>query len=212
MTFFNLKSLKTALFGSALFLATLSYASSEIPKQELAKATFAGGCFWCMQPVFDKVEGVSSTVVGYTGGKTHNPTYEQVSKGKSGHLEAIEITYDPTKVTYKDLLHIFWRNIDPTSKERQFCDKGDQFQTAIFYHDEAQQAIAEESKQALMRSAEPIVTEILPAKPFHPASDVNQKFYEKNPIKYQLYLSMCKRDQRLKEIASKIPALNDDNR
>src|ERR1039457_2324253 len=138
--------------------------------KNLATAPFAGGCFWCMQPPFDKLDGVVSTTAGYTGGRTANPTYEEVSSGSTGHAESVMVVYDPARVTYARLLDVFWRNIDPLTPDRQFCDSGDQYRSAIFYHDPAQKRLAEETKAALEKSRKwRIVTEIVPAGKFYPA-------------------------------------------
>ncbi|ADJ28259.1 peptide-methionine (S)-S-oxide reductase MsrA [Nitrosococcus watsonii] len=168
-----------------------------------AKATFAGGCFWCMEPPFDKLEGVISTTSGYIGGHMKNPTYETVSGGKTGHAEAVQISYDPNQISYAELLAIFWRNIDPLAANRQFCDHGSQYRSAIFYHNETQQRLAEESKAQLAQSGrfnQPIVTEIKSATPFYPAEAYHQNYYQKNPIRYKLYRFGCGRDQRLQEL------------
>jgi peptide-methionine (S)-S-oxide reductase len=166
-----------------------------------AKATFAGGCFWCMQPPFENLPGVVSTTVGYAGGTVKNPTYEQVSDGGTGHAESVQIVYDPSKITYEKLLDVFWHNVDPLTPEAQFCDHGHQYRTVIFYHDEAQHRLAEESKAALAkRFTKPIVTEIVAATEFWPAEDYHQKYHEKNPIRYRYYRWNCGRDQRLKEV------------
>ena len=168
-----------------------------------AVATFAGGCFWCMEPPYDKIPGVDATISGYTGGRVTNPSYEQVSSGSTGHAEAVQVVYDPKKVTYEQLLDIFWHNIDPTVKDRQFCDGGSQYRSAIFYHDEAQRKAAEASKAALEKSKpfkEPIVTQIVMAGPFYPAEDYHQDYYTKNPVRYNLYRSGCGRDARLKQL------------
>ncbi|NLG18774.1 MAG: peptide-methionine (S)-S-oxide reductase MsrA [Fibrobacter sp.] len=154
------------------------------------KATFAGGCFWCMQGPFDATEGVISTDVGYTGGTKENPSYEEVSTGKTGHAEAIEIIFDPEKVSYKELIEIFWQNIDPTTQNQQFADKGTQYRTAIFYHDQKQKELAEKSKIELQKSGmfdKPIVTEIVPASKFYSAEEYHQEYYLKNPEHYQRY-------------------------
>lgn len=170
-------------------------------KAESAKATFAGGCFWCMEPPYDKLDGVFSTTSGYIGGTTENPTYKLVSTGVTGHTEAVEIVYDPKKVSYADLLRIFWRNIDPLAANRQFCDVGSQYRAGIFYHDEKQKRLAEESKQALSdRFKQPIVTEITPASTFYPAEDYHQDYYLKNRLRYKLYRYSCGRDRRLEEL------------
>jgi peptide-methionine (S)-S-oxide reductase len=187
------------LLATALLLAWAPAAGGE----ELAKATFAGGCFWCMQPPFEKLEGVVSTTVGYTGGHTTNPTYEEVSAGGTGHAESVEITYDPSKISYTKLLDVFWHNVDPTTRDAQFCDHGSQYRTAIFFHDETQRRLAEESKRALEGSGrlkQPIVTEITPASAFYPAEDYHQRYHEKNPIRYKFYRYQCGRDQRLREL------------
>lgn len=169
-------------------------------QQTLAKATFAGGCFWCMEPPYDKLEGVISTTSGYTGGDQPNPTYEDVSAGRTGHVEAVEVVYDPKQISYERLLQVYWRNIDPTDAGGQFCDRGAQYRSAIFYHDAEQKRLAERSKAALQRSKpfpQPIVTPILPAADFHSAETYHQDYYKKNPIRYKFYRSSCGRDRRL---------------
>ena len=168
-----------------------------------AVATFAGGCFWCMEPPFDKLPGVSATISGYIGGQKVNPTYQEVSAGRTGHTEAVQVVYDPKKVTYEKLLEVFWVNIDPTVKDRQFCDTGSQYRSGIFYHDEKQRKAAEASKAALEKSKpfkEPIVTEIQMAGTFYPAEDYHQDYYQKNPVRYQLYRQGCGRDARLRQL------------
>jgi peptide-methionine (S)-S-oxide reductase len=170
---------------------------------KLAKATFAGGCFWCMQPAYDVVPGVVSTVVGYTGGDKQHPTYEEVSAGGTGHAESIEITYDPSKVSYRKLLDVFWHNVDPTTPDREFCDVGHQYRTAIFFQDAEQEREAKDSKAELDKSKpfkDPIVTEIVPATKFWPAEDYHQKYYLKNPVRYRFYRYNCGRDKRLREL------------
>ena len=172
----------------------------------LVKATFAGGCFWCMEPPYDKLDGVVSTTSGYIGGHTEKPTYEAVSAGGTGHAEAVEVTYDPARIGYAKLLEVFWRNIDPTVRNRQFCDVGDQYRSAIFYHDAEQRRLAEQSKAALEKSRpfpQPIVTEIVPAGVFTPAEAYHQDYYLKNPVRYKFYRYRCGRDQRLKELWGK---------
>ena len=170
-----------------------------------ALATFAGGCFWCVEADFDKVPGVLSTTSGYTGGKVTNPTYNQVSAGGTGHAEAVEIAFDPSKVSYQKLLDVFWRNHDPLAKDRQFCDRGDQYRPAIFYHDEEQRRLAEASKKAVQEKFAPRVvqTEIVKAGPFTKAEDYHQDYYEKNPVRYKFYRYNCGRDQRLEELWGK---------
>ncbi len=194
------------LFLAGALLASVAGAAPDARPGTLVKATFAGGCFWCMEEALDKVEGVVSTTSGYTGGRQKNPTYEDVSAGGTGHAEAVEILYDPAKVTYATLLDVFWRNIDPTTPDRQFCDGGNQYRSAIFYHDEAQKRLAEDSKRKLEKSKpfkEPIVTEIAPAASFYPAEEYHQNFYEKNPIRYRVYKYNCGRAQRLQELWGK---------
>jgi peptide-methionine (S)-S-oxide reductase len=183
--------------------ATTSTAEPPASSRPLAKATFAGGCFWCMEPPFDKLEGVISTTSGYTGGHKTHPTYQEVSAGGTGHTEAVEIVYDPAKISYARLLEVFWHNIDPTTANGQFCDKGTQYRSAIFYHDATQQRLAEDSKQALMAAKPfpaPIVTEITPASAFYPAEEYHQDYYQKNPLRYKFYRYNCGRDQRLHEL------------
>lgn len=168
-----------------------------------AKATFAGGCFWCVESDFDKVPGVISTTSGYTGGTLANPSYEQVSSHTTGHAEAVEIVYDPTKVSYEQLLEKFWHSIDPTTKDRQFCDVGTPYRTAIFTHGPQQAAAALASKAALEKSKpfkEAIVTQIEPAGPFYAAEDYHQNYYLKNPVRYKYYRYSCGRDARLQQL------------
>ncbi|MBN1209275.1 MAG: peptide-methionine (S)-S-oxide reductase MsrA [Myxococcaceae bacterium] len=170
---------------------------------KLATATFAGGCFWCMEPPFDKLPGVVSTTSGYTGGTKANPTYEEVSEGGTGHAEAVQIVYDPSKVSYAQLLEIFWRNVDPLTPNAQFCDKGSQYRSAIFFQDAEQQRLAEESKRKLEASGrfkQPIVTELVSASAFYPAEEYHQDYYQKNPLRYRYYRFGCGRDARLKEV------------
>ena len=174
--------------GSAEGAGAAEKMNARQPRDETA--TFAGGCFWCMQGPFDALDGVVSTRVGYTGGTTVKPTYEDVSSGTTGHAEAIEVLYDPSKVSYEGLLEVFWRNIDPTAKNRQFADAGTQYRTAIFYHTDEQRRLAEVSKGRLAASGkftDPIVTDIVPASAFYPAEDYHQEYYKKNAIHYTLY-------------------------
>lgn len=172
------------------------------PGPDLKTATFAGGCFWCMQPPYDRLEGVVSVTVGYTGGNVPNPTYEQVSTGRTGHVEAVQVVYDPPKVAYRDLLRIFWRSIDPIDTGGQFADRGSQYRTAIYYHDEEQRAEAERSKQEI-RSASRLhgtfATLILPAKPFYPAEEYHQSYYKKNAAHYNAYRAGSGRSDYLKK-------------
>ena len=168
-----------------------------------AVAVFAGGCFWCMEPPFDKLPGVRSTTSGYIDGRVANPTYEQVSRGGTGHTEAVRVVYDPSKVNYATLLDVFWRNIDPVAVDRQFCDVGDQYRSAIFATDARQRSLAEASKQQLQASGrftQPIATQIADASTFYPAEDYHQDYYQKNPVRYRFYRSRCGRDARLEQV------------
>jgi len=171
--------------------------------KQKAMATFAGGCFWCMEPPFDAEPGVLETIVGYTGGSTKNPTYKQVSAGGSGHAESIRIIYDPEVVSYERLLEIFWKNIDPLDPGGQFCDKGSQYRSAIFYHTEEQKMLAELSRKQIEESDSLpglIVTEIVSASIFYPAEKHHQDYYKKNPLRYKFYRRTCRRDKRLAEL------------
>jgi peptide methionine sulfoxide reductase msrA/msrB len=174
--------------------------------QALQKATFAGGCFWCMEPPFEKLDGVISVISGYTGGGEVNPTYEEVSAGRTGHAEVVEILFDAQKISYAELLAVFWRNIDPTTPDRQFVDVGRQYRSAIFTHDDRQRHQAEQSKEALAASGRfdrPLVTEIVPAGPFYPAEEYHQDYYRKNPIRYHWYRFSSGRDQFLEKVWGK---------
>ncbi len=169
---------------------------------ELEKATFAGGCFWCMQHPFDELKGVVSTAVGYTGGHNENPTYEEVCSGTTGHAEAIEVQFDPSQVAYSKLLDVFWKNINPTTPNRQFADVGSQYRTSIFYHSEEQKQIAESSKEEMNKSGifdKPIVTEICPVSAFYKAEEYHQKYYEKCPVRYERYKSGSGRERYLEK-------------
>ena len=166
-------------------------------------ATFAAGCFWCIEADFEKVEGVLSVTSGYTGGKKANPSYKEVSSGKTGHTEAVRVVFDPKIISYEDLLAVFWRNVDPTVSDRQFCDVGSQYRAGIFFHDESQRIAAERSRAELEVSkpfAEPIVTEITAATAFYPAEAYHQDYARKNPIRYSYYRKSCGRDSRLEEL------------
>lgn len=168
------------------------------PPQIQAIATFAGGCFWCMESPFDKVEGVISTTSGYTGGSTPNPTYAQVSSGTTGHAESVQVVYDPSRVDYATLLQVYWRNIDPLDEGGQFCDRGNQYRSAIFYHTAEQKASAIASKQDIQNQFDvQIVTEIVAAETFYPAEDYHQDYYKKQPLLYNFYRFQCGRDRRL---------------
>lgn len=173
------------------------------PAAGLEKALFAGGCFWCMEAPFDKLPGVVSVTPGYSGGHKKKPTYEEVSAGGTGHAEAVQIVYDNSKISYPALLDVFWRNIDPTVTDRQFCDVGHQYRAAIFYRGEEQRKAALQSKVALEKGRsfrEPVVTEISAATEFYPAEEYHQHYYKKNPLRYSFYRSGCGRDKRLKEL------------
>lgn len=182
----------------------LAAVASAAPKQdEKAVAIFAGGCFWCMEPPFDKLDGVLSTTSGYTGGAEVNPTYRQVASGRTGHREAVRIEYDPKRVDYARLLEVFWRNIDPLDRRGQFCDKGAHYTSAIYALDDEQRAAAEASKAALVSGGKlqgEIQTEILPAGAFYPAEEYHQDYYTKNPVRYNYYRWGCGRDARLKKL------------
>lgn len=198
----NIPCAAVLLFG----LFALTHGSQAQEGNQLAKATFAGGCFWCMEEAFEKVEGVVEVVSGYTGGQVKNPTYEAVSAGGTGHAEAVEISYDPKKVTYEQLLKEFWRNVDPTTPDRQFCDRGDQYRPAIFYQNEEQKQLAEASKQVIEQTktfSEPIRIEIVQASEFYPAETYHQDYYKKNPIRYKFYKWNCGRAQRLQKLWGK---------
>ena len=173
-----------------------------------AVATFAGGCFWCMEPPYDKQDGVISTTSGYMGGTKKNPTYQEVSSGGTGHAEVVQVVYDPAKVSYDKLLEIFWHNVDPTVKDRQFCDVGDQYRTAIFVHSDPQRSAAEASKAALEKTKPfkgPLVTPVVAAGDFWPAEDYHQDYYLKNPVRYSYYRTGCGRDARLKQLWGSAP-------
>lgn len=200
MTYFDIGWL--LMFARALLLALFLLGSSNI-MAATEKAIFAGGCFWCMEPPFDKLEGVITTVSGYTGGQKENPTYREVSSGGTGHFEAVEVTYDPTKVSYETLLRTFWTNIDPLNAKGQFCDRGSQYLTAIFYLNEEQMNAAQASKKALIESGlfdKTITTQVIPASRFYPAEEYHQDYYTKNPLKYHYYRNGCGRDIRLKQL------------
>jgi len=192
----------TRLLLAALALA-VSFGTALAQDKGLETATFAGGCFWCVESDFDKVPGVVSTTSGYTGGHKANPTYHEVSAGGTGHAESVEIRFDPKVVSYRKLLEVYWHSIDPTVKDRQFCDVGSQYRTAIFYHGEEQKRLAEASKAELERSKPfkaPIVTEIVKAGRFWPAEEYHQDYYKKNSLRYHFYREGCGRDARLKQL------------
>ncbi|MDQ3244429.1 MAG: peptide-methionine (S)-S-oxide reductase MsrA [Gemmatimonadota bacterium] len=205
-------TLAIALLTVTLALGDTGEARGQLPAGAspatlgLQVATFGGGCFWCMEPPFDKLAGVVSTTSGYIGGSVANPTYEQVSDGGTGHAEVVQVAYDPAKISYAKLLEVFWRNIDPLTPNRQFCDAGSQYRSAIFYHGDDQRRAAEASKSALDQSRrfrQPIVTQIASASTFYPAEEYHQNYYRKNPIRYKFYRSRCGRDKRLEEVWGK---------
>ncbi len=193
--------------GGLLVLSAVTTVDGDINREkvgdESAIATFAGGCFWCMEHPFDELDGVISTTAGYIGGHKAHPTYQEVSAGGTGHAEAVQVVYDPKKISFERLLEVFWRNIDPLDKTGQFCDRGNQYRSAIFYHSEDQKRLAEQSKKVLedsKRVSQPIVTEIVSASVFYPAEDYHQDYYRKNPVRYKVYRYLCGRDQRLHEL------------
>jgi peptide-methionine (S)-S-oxide reductase len=192
--------MKATRFALALLLA---FCAGHAGAQATERAIFAGGCFWCVESDFDKVEGVVSTTSGYTGGTVAHPSYSQVSEQRTGHAEAVEVVFDPARISYEKLVEHFWRTIDPTTRNAQFCDHGTPYRTAIFAVDERQLRIAQASRDALAKSKpfkEPIVTEVLRAGPFYPAEDYHQDYYRKNPLRYQYYRAACGRDARLKQL------------
>lgn len=189
------------------FIALLALAFTALPMPaaaqtpQTASAILAGGCFWCMEPPYDQTDGVISTISGYSGGKTANPTYEQVSSGSTGHIEVVKVEYDPAKVSYEKLLDIFWANIDPLDAAGQFCDKGSQYRSAIFFGNEKEKELADASKKQIAdKLGQAVATEILPAAEFYPAEDYHQDYYMKNPLKYKFYRYGCGRDARLETV------------
>jgi peptide-methionine (S)-S-oxide reductase len=199
--------MRRLLLSLALVLGTIGLASAQTAPQPAAgqaMATFAGGCFWCTESDFDHVKGVISTTSGYTGGQVPNPGYERVSAGGTGHAEAVEVIYDPSKVSYEQLLAFYWHSIDPTVKDAQFCDHGNQYRTAIFVRNDEERKLAEVSKKKVEAELKvPIYTQIVDAGPFYAAEDYHQDFYLKNPTKYKFYRWNCGRDQRLEQLWGK---------
>lgn len=207
----NNQVLKSGIFAAALFIfpliasvgAIAAFDSNAMPAKGEAVATFAGGCFWCVESDFDHVPGVIRTISGYTGGILKNPTYRQVTAGNSGHIETVQIHYDPEKTSYKKLLDVFWHSVDPTDTGGQFCDRGDSYATAIFANSPEQKKIAEASRAALMKSGvlkQPIATPVRTAGPFYPAEGYHQDYYTKNPLRYKFYRFSCGRDARVREL------------
>jgi peptide-methionine (S)-S-oxide reductase len=194
---------KTIVIGLFAILFVFSAAHAAQTMSGIETAVFAGGCFWCEETAFEGKPGVISVISGYAGGNVPNPTYDEVSSGRTGHAESVQVTFDPKKTTYADLLKIFWVNADPTDSGGQFCDRGNQYRSEIFYANETQKKLAEHSKQEVIRTktfSATIVTPITPLKQFYPAEDYHQDFYKKNPIRYETYRLGCGRDSRLKEL------------
>lgn len=195
--------------GSLLALGATAGAAETAESPGTATAIFAGGCFWCEEAAFEPVEGVTAVISGYTGGRLANPTYEQVSAGGTGHYEAVQVVYDPRQVSYDRLLDVFWHNVDPLDAGGQFCDRGDQYRSAIFYENEEQKRLAEQSKadlDASHRLDKPVVTTIVAAGPFYPAEDYHQDYYKKNPLRYRFYRTSCGRDHRLAQVWGEAPS------
>lgn len=198
-----------SVFAVTVFLiaaSSLQTTSQAIADANPGKAYFAGGCFWCMEEAFEKVEGVLSVTSGYMGGAVANPSYEAVSSGRTGHAESVEVVYDPTTVSYQKLLDAFWRNVDPITPNAQFCDHGSQYRSAIFFQTDEEKRASDTSKQAIEQSrrfTEPIVTQIVMASQFFPAEEYHQDFYKKNPIRYKYYKYNCGRAQRLESLWGK---------
>ena len=192
-----------AVFAIAASASPAVPASGAVPAGSEEKAIFAGGCFWCEENAFEDLPGVSASVSGYTGGTVANPTYEQVSSGRTGHFESAEVTFDPAKISYEKLLDVYWHNIDPTQADGQFCDHGSQYRTAIFYMNDAQKRAAEASKAKLEQDPRfrgKIATQIVPAAKFYPAEEYHQNYCKVNPIRYTAYYQGCGRPTRLKQI------------
>ena len=201
----SLRYLMTIVMVLLAMTMTCTWLSRQVSAADarFEKATFAGGCFWCMEHPFDDLPGVISVTSGYTGGSRKNPTYEEVSAGGTGHAESVQLLFDPAKISYDRLLEVFWRNIDPTVKDRQFCDAGNQYRSAIFYHNEEQGRLARKGKDELTQSGKikgKIFTEIVAASAFYPAEEYHQHYYKKNPLRYRYYRSGCGRDRRLHEL------------
>ncbi len=193
------------MLRTTILLCALLAVAGTAQAQKTEKATFAGGCFWCMEEALDGAKGVRLTISGYIGGRTKNPTYEQVSAGRTGHTEAVEAIYDPSQISYAQLLDVFWKNVDPTAGDRQFCDVGEQYRPAIFYHDAEQKRLAEASKQKLEASGrfKTIAVQIVPATEFYAAEDYHQDYYLKNPLRYKYYKFSCGRAQTLEKLWGK---------
>ena len=206
MKIYKLLGLAGAILWFLLNLSVPTMGQHTKLEGKVAKATFAGGCFWCMEHPFDTLDGVVSTTSGYTGGHKVDPTYSEVSTGSTGHAEAVQIIYDPQKVTYQKLLEVYWKNTDPTISDAQFCDHGNQYRPEIFYHSEEQKQLAEASKKEIEKMktfSQTIVTRITKASTFYPAEDYHQNYYQTNPIRYKFYRLACGRDARLAELWGK---------
>jgi len=198
-----MKRLMNTIFIALFFTLLTPIAQGIESRNTIEKAILAGGCFWCVESDFDKIEGVIKTVSGYTGGAEKNPTYKQVSRGLTSHTEAVEISFDPSVVSYAELLEIYWKSIDPTMANSQFCDQGSQYRPEIFYLTSIQKVLAEDSKNNLIKNKsfkETVVVNITPATIFYPAEEYHQDYHNKNPIRYKLYRHGCGRDNRLKEL------------
>lgn len=200
-----MKKFKTIVVLMGYLLLVNSVLAEDSVSGKTSVAIFAGGCFWCMEPPFDALTGVISTISGYSGGDVKNPTYKDVSNGKTGHSEVVQVTYDPKLISYEKLLEVFWRNIDPFDAQGQFCDKGDQYKTVIFYGNDQEKKLAEASKQAIAAKfpGKNLATSINPSQQFYPGEDYHQDYYKKNPYKYKFYRFTCGRDQRLNEVWSR---------
>jgi len=197
----KLKAFSITLLFLCVVINSAFSADTNATDKKTGKAIFAGGCFWCMEPPFDKLDGVISTTSGYTDGHQKNPTYKQVSAGGSGHTEAIEIVFDPAKVSYEKLLEVFWLNIDPVNAKGQFCDFGTQYRTGIYYLNDEQQKLAVASLKSIKSKLnKPVATELKAASKFYPAEDYHQNYYQVNPVRYNYYRWSCGRDQRLKQL------------
>jgi len=191
------------LFAAILTITMVAVMTNAKAETKLSKAIFAGGCFWCMEKPFDHLEGVVDVYSGYSGGQSENPTYKEVSSGRSGHVEVVQVTYDPDVVSYEQLLEVYWVNIDPTVKNRQFCDVGPQYRSEIFVNNDAERKAAEKSKQNLINKGFTVTTQITKAGPFYAAEEYHQNYYQKNPVRYKYYRYSCGRDNRLDDLWGK---------
>ena len=200
----NLSRFAATIIGLLLGMTLVATAAEPVAQGKTATAVFAGGCFWCMEPPYDALSGVVASTSGYTGGQKANPTYQEVSAGDTGHIEVVQITYDPKQVSYEKLLEVFWRNVDPLDQGGQFCDRGSTYTTAIFVQNEEQKKLAEQSRAAIEKKlGKPVATAIRPAATFYAAEDYHQDYYKQNPLRYKYYRYSCGRDQRLEELWGK---------